>query len=139
MNLGVPLGHHVKTNNLGVVVGAETGFLLTSSPDTVLGPDIAFIKRERIPAEGRPKGFWPGAPDLAVEVLSPSMTKAEIEEKVREYLAAGTLAVVIVNPKRRGVTVHRPRGQAQILAERDTLDLDDVVPGFRIHIATIFA
>ena len=129
---------HLRANDLGVVLTAETGFRLASNPDTVLAPDISFVGKERIPDEGVPKGFWPGAPDLAVEVLSPSQKTSEIDEKVREYLRAGTRAVVIVNPNGRGVTVHRPRGQSQTLAEQDTLELPDVVPGFRIKVAKIF-
>ena len=71
VNLTIPLGQHVKAHRLGVVCGAETGFVLARNPDTVLAPDIAFVRRDRIPATGRPTFFWEGAPDLAVEVTSP--------------------------------------------------------------------
>ena len=90
MNLAVPLGQHVKTGRLGVVCGAETGFVLERRPDTVLAPDIAFVRRERIPAAGRPRTFWDGPPDLAVEVRSPGDTRKEVAEKVAAWLASGT-------------------------------------------------
>ena len=138
MNLSTPLDTHVRANHLGVVLTAETGFRLASNPDTVLAPDISFVGKERIPDEGLPEGFWPGPPDLPVEVLSPSQKTSEIDEKVREYLRAGTRAVVIVDPDGRSVTVHWPRVQSQTLVEQDTLELPDVVPGFRIKVAQIF-
>lgn len=138
MNLGGPLSVYVKTNNLGVVFGAETGFKLASNPDTVRAPDIAFVRRERIPPTGIPKGYWPGAPDLAVEVVSPGDTVYEVDEKVAEWLAAGASAVWVVNPKRRTVTIHRSLKDVVTLAEGDELDGQDVVPGFRCQVAEIF-
>jgi len=74
VHLTWPLAQHVKDNHLGIVFGAETGFKITTNPDTVRAPDIAFVSHERIPATGIPRGFWPGAPDLAVEVVSPGDT-----------------------------------------------------------------
>src|SRR4051812_14372339 len=71
INLSIPLATYVKKHKLGIVVGAETGFILTRDPDTVRGADIAFVRAARIPKSGRPKKFWIGGPDLAVEVLSP--------------------------------------------------------------------
>src|SRR5574341_1913574 len=84
---------HVRTHNLGVVCTAEAGFRLAQHPDTVRAPDVAFIARERISAEGVPTGYWPGAPDLAVEIVSPSDRFDDVIEKVAEYLAAGTQLV----------------------------------------------
>jgi len=138
MNLAVPLGQHVKENNLGLVYGAETGFKLATDPDTVRAPDIAFVRRELIEQTGLHKGFRPGAPDLAVEVLSPGDTAEEIEQKTAEWLAAGARAVWIVSPKRRTVTVHRSLKHIKILTEQDELDGADVVPGFRCRVADIF-
>jgi Uma2 family endonuclease len=136
--LTVALGSYVEANDLGEVFGAETGFKLASNPDTVLGPDIAFVSNERIPATGIPVGYWVGAPDLAVEVISPGNTGREIEEKINEYLGAGVRAVWIVYPKRRTVVIHRPDAKAQTLAENDTLNGLDVVPGFQYSIARLF-
>ena len=138
MNLAVPLGQHVKANNLGVVFGAETGFKLASNPDTVRAPDIAFITRERIEREGISKGYGVGAPDLAVEVLSPSDRDVDVKTKVAEWLASGARIVWVVSPKRRTVTVHRALKDIKVLAAQDELDGEDVVPGFRYRVAEIF-
>jgi Uma2 family endonuclease len=138
VNLTVPLGHHVKANKLGIVFGAETGFKLATNPDTVRAPDIAFVRRERIPAEGRPKSYWIGPPDLAVEVLSPGDAAQEVEEKVHQYLESGSLMVWVVNPKHQTVTVYRSLTDIKILTAADTLEGQDVVEGFRCSVAEIF-
>ena len=138
VNLTSPLGRYVQDNNLGVVCGAETGFKITINPDTVRAPDIAFVRRERIASVGIPKEYWSGAPDLAVEVVSPGDTVYEVDEKVEEWLAAGTSAVWVVNPKRRTVTVHRPQIKPLTLTENEELDGQDIVPGFRCRVAEIF-
>src|SRR2546426_6344775 len=101
MNLAAPLGTYVRSNSLGVVLGAETGFKIGSDPDTVRAPDIAFVRMERILATGETDKFWPGPPDLAVEVLSPRDTVYEVEEKVANWLTAGVSMVWVVNPKER--------------------------------------
>jgi Uma2 family endonuclease len=80
LRLGAALIQHIEANNLGEAFGAETGFILSRNPDTVRAPDVAFVSRERIPPGDFPEKFWPGAPDLAVEVLSPSDTLYEVEE-----------------------------------------------------------
>ena len=138
VNLTVLVAQHVKANNLGVCFGAETGFRLGSNPDTVRAPDLAFVSRERIPESGVPKKFWQGAPDLAVEVLSPGDTVYEVDEKVEEWLAAGTKAVWVVNPKRRSVSVYRSMTDVRRLLEGDELEGGDVVPGFRCGVAELF-
>jgi len=79
-----PFSQFVEDNDLGLVFGAESGFRIASNPDTVRAPDVAFVSRDRIPEEGVPTGFWAGAPDLAVEVISPSDTYTEVEEKVHD-------------------------------------------------------
>ncbi|HEY0545342.1 MAG TPA: Uma2 family endonuclease [Pyrinomonadaceae bacterium] len=137
--LTIALGSHVEAHDLGVTFGAETGFKLASNPDTVLAPDFAFISNERIPETGIPVAYWPGGPDLAVEVISPGNSRREMEEKIREYFAAGVRMVWMVYPKRRTVTVHRAGIEAVTLTETDALDGQDVVPGFRYSIAKLFA
>ena len=137
-NLSILLGQYIKANNLGQGFGAETGFKLASNPDTVRAADIAFVRRERIPATGIPKNFWQIAPDLAVEVLSPGDTLEEVEEKVEDWLAAGTRAVWVVSPKRRSVTVYRSMTDVTRLSEADELDGGDVVPGFRCKVTEFF-
>jgi len=138
INITVLLGQHVKSNKLGVCFGAETGFKIATDPDTVRAPDLAFISRERIPESDIPKKFWPGAPDLAVEVLSPGDSYEEVDEKVEDWLMAGTRAVWIVNPRRRIVSVYRSMNDVKRLSESDELDGGDVVPGFRCKVSEIF-
>ncbi|MEW6756014.1 MAG: Uma2 family endonuclease [Candidatus Latescibacterota bacterium] len=132
------LAHHVELHDLGTVLAAETGFRLSSDPDTVRAPDVAFVGQPRLLAAGRVEGFWPGAPDLAVEVLSPGDSFAEVEEKVRDWLAAGTRLVVVANPAQRTLTVYRSLSDIRVLQEGETLDAGDVVPGWRVPVAEIF-
>lgn len=139
MELAGPLHQHVKRNNLGKVYAAETGFKLESDPDTVRAPDIAFVRLERIKEEPRVKSYRFGAPDLAVEVTSPSDRVSEVEEKVKEWLEAGAAMVWLVSPKLKTVTVYRSLTDIATLTEKDTLDGGDVVPGFQIPVAEIFA
>ncbi|MCA1591109.1 MAG: Uma2 family endonuclease [Acidobacteria bacterium] len=137
-NLSILLGQHIRANNLGQGFGAETGFKIASDPDTVRAPDIAFVKRERIPQAGIPKDFWQIAPDLAVEVVSPGDTFNAVDQKVEDWLTAGTSMVWIVNPKLRSVTVYRSLTDAIILSENDELEGQAVVPGFSCKVAEIF-
>ena len=136
INLTLPLAQHVKANNLGVVYGAETGFKLESNPDTVLAPDIAFIRREHLGTLS--KGYRNGAPDLAVEVISPDESKNKVKRKVERWLQGGALAVWIVDPQTRTVAVHALHRDARVLSEEDVLTGDDVVPNFGFPVSEIF-
>ena len=131
------IGNHVESEQLGLYFGAETGFHLSEDPDTVRAPDAAFIKAGRPPIPAR--GFYPGAPDLAVEVLSPDDRPGYVREKVAEWLEAGARAVWVVDPRDRTVTIHEPRRQPKRLAEADTLHGDTVLPGFEAPVAALFA
>lgn len=133
------LAQYVEDRNLGVVAAAETGFLLSADPATVRAPDVAFISRPRLEAAGAVEGYWPGAPDLVVEVISPSDTYAEVEEKVMDWLGAGTRMVVVVNPRQRLVTVYRSLAAVLILTPDDTLDGSDVVPGWTLRVEVLFS
>ncbi len=134
----VPLAVHVKAHALGIVCGAETGFVLRRNPDTVLAPDVAFVRRERIPASGEPTTFWDGAPDLAVEVVSPGDTRREAAEKVAAWLSAGTRAVWVVSYRNTSITIHEPGRTPRRLTEKNTLDGAPLLPGFRLPVADIF-
>src|SRR5215217_3339557 len=114
-----PLAQHVEANVLGVVYAAETGFVLARDPDTVRAPDVAFVSRERVEAVGEVEGYWPGAPDLAVEVISPNDSHVEVEEKVFDWLEAGTKIVLAVNPRRRSVSLYRSQSDITILIGTD--------------------
>jgi len=132
------LAQHVETNNLGVVYAAETGFKLAANPDTVRAPDVGFVSRNRLEEIKSSQGFYPGAPDLAVEVVSPGDTYTEVQEKAIDWLAAGTRLVLALNPRKRTVTAYRSLNDIVILNDDATLDLDDVVPGFKIAVKDIF-
>ena len=133
------LAQHVETNGLGRVYAAETGFRLHSDPDTVRAPDAAFVSRDRLEEAGPVEGYWPGAPDLAAEVVSPNDRHTEVVENALEWLDAGCSMVLVVDPKQRTVTVYRSREDIRILAEGDTLDGAEVIPGFSLPVAEIFA
>ena len=128
----------VRTSNLGVVFAAETGFKLASNPDTVRAPDVAFVSRSRIEQAGDIKGYWPGAPDFVVEVVSPGDSYADVEEKVLEWLEAGVRAAVVANPRKRVATVYRSLTDIVVLTEDDTLEIPDIVPGWRMSVRSIF-
>jgi Uma2 family endonuclease len=139
MNVAWPLAQYVKAHDLGTVYAAETGFLLARDPDTVRAPDAAFVSRARLEAVGEVEGYWPGAPDLAVEVISPDDSHVEVEEKVFDWLEAGTKVVLAINPRRRSVTLYRSQSDVTILTGTDVLDGGDVVPGFQLALREIFA
>lgn len=131
------IGSHASERGLGIAV-TETGFLLNVEPPTVRGPDVAFIAEENLPSEGIPSGFWTVPPDLAVEVVSPSNSSEEIQEKVLQYLEADTRLVWVVDPGTRSVTAYRSRNEIRLLTEGDTLDGADVLPGFRLPVTDLF-
>ncbi len=139
INIGTTLNSHVRANELGRVYAAETGFKLASDPDTVRAPDAAFVSRERVEKAGRVAGFWPGAPDLAVEVVSPGDTHAQVVEKALAWLEAGCRMVLVAEPERRTVTVYRSLDDIRMLTENDAIDGADVVPGWTLPVAEIFA
>ena len=135
--LNARLWHHVMERSLGEVWN-EVGFRLASDPDTVRAPDIAFVSAERLPQPDA-RGFYRGAPDVAIEVLSPDDRPADVHEKVRDYLAAGTRMVVVVDPQRQRVTVHQPHSPSAILTISDTLDLHPSVQDWSLTLEDLFA
>lgn len=138
MRFGSHLSRYVEAGSLGVVVAAETGFRIGSDPDTVRAPDVAFVRQERVDQMGDPAGFWPGAPDLAVEVVSPGDSYADVEEKVLDWLDAGCTMVLIVNPHQRTVTVYRSRAEITVLGEDEELVGGEVIPGWSLPVRMLF-
>ncbi|MDT5159419.1 MAG: hypothetical protein QOH51_3776 [Acidobacteriota bacterium] len=139
LTLAYLLKGHVLTHKLGKVLAAETGFKLASDPDTVLAPDAAFIRQEEIDRVGRTRKFWPGAPDLAVEVMSPGDSVRKTDEKAKAWLSYGARMVWTVNPGKRTISVYRPGEDVSVLTEADALDGQTVVPGFRCDVKEIFS
>jgi len=137
MNLALRLGNHIQSHNLGRLYAAETGFKLESDPDTVLAPDISFIRRERVGVIS--KGYRFGAPDLVVEVQSPEDRKGKVEEKTSRWLSLGALAVWLVNPSTKTVDVRLADGSRKLFTENDELTGDDIVPGFSVLVSEIFS
>ena len=138
MDVGSSLRTHVRANNLGEVCAAETGYRTESDPDTVRAPDVSFVSRERLEQIGETDSYWPAAPDLAVEVISPSDRYTEVEDKVSDWLNAGTKMVIVVNPRSRSVRMHRSPSDIVDLTETDTIDGGNVVPGWTLPVAEIF-
>ena len=136
MNLALRIGAHVEDLGAGQLFAAETGFTLARRPDTVRAPDIALVRRERLP-QPIPVGFPELVPDLVVEVLSPDDRPGETLAKVGDWLEAGARLAWVIDPQRRLARVYRADGTESLLAESDALDGEDVLPGFSCPLGTI--
>jgi Uma2 family endonuclease len=132
------LASFVEQHGLGIVFGAETGFLLTSNPDTVRAPDVSFVSKQNLPKEEPQEAFWPGAPDLAIEVLSPSDRTGEVDEKIEAWLAAGCAAVWIIDPKLKTVAIYRSDRNAEVRSGGQILSGDPLLPGFSCAVDELF-
>lgn len=137
LEIGGRILAHVKGQGLGEAYGADAGFILARNPDIVLSPDASYVRAERLQGVDEDH-FLPFAPDLAVEVISPSDRAGAIADKVMEYLDAGTRLLWLIEPRRRTVTVYTPDRSARILTEADELDGGEVLSGFRLPIAELF-
>ena len=132
------LGQYVTEHNLGAIYIAEAGFILTRNPDTVRVPDVAFVRRERFEAIGDTDDFWPEAPDLVVEVVSPNDRPVEVLEKAHNWLAAGTQMVIVIEAPKRRVTVYHALAGMTVLTDTDVLEGGDVVPGWAMAVRDLF-
>lgn len=122
---------------LGILL-TEVGFVLRRDPDTVRAPDAAFIRADRV--SGRlPKTFWEGAPDLAVEVVSPGDRPGEIQAKIREWIGAGARLVWVLYPDSPSIHIIRSLTDRWTLGPEDALDGGDVLPGFSCQVSDLFA
>ena len=135
-NIGIILGNHVKKLKLGRIYNSDTGFRLNAT--TVRAPDVAFVRKERLAAV-RQGVLANGAPDLAVEVFSPSDSVRQLMRKVKQYFAAGCHTVWLVYPERREVNVLEASGADRLLREGDIIDATDLLPGFSVAVAEFFA
>ncbi len=139
--LALRLGHYIEVHSLGEITIAEAGFLLGRNPDTVRVPDVGFISAERAASvsDSDDEIYWPFAPDLAVEVVSPSDRPGEVKEKIHEWLDAGTHMVIIIDPRKQLVTVYRTLTDVAVLTVNDQLTGGDVVPGWTMQVSVLFA
>ncbi len=138
LNIGTSFHGYSRKYGTGRA-GVESGHRLESNPDTVRGPDVYFSLSRRPGGRDRVRAFVTGAPEIAVKVVSPSDTAAEIDRKVGEYLAAGSLRVWVVYPTSRRVTVYRPNGNAICYGNDDTITDEELLPNFSLPLADIFA
>ena len=133
---------YTKENNLGMTYPANVGFQIESDPDHVRAPSVAFVESERVEVarsdEKYRDSYFPGAPDLAVEVVIPSDTYYYMNGKITDWLNAGTRMVIVVIADIPLVKVYRSLTDVSALTEADTLDAGDVVPGWRMAVAEIF-
>jgi Uma2 family endonuclease len=135
-HLTVEIGAFVRREKLGLVFAQDTGFKIERDPDTVRGPDLAFVSREQL--ERIPKtGYAELAPDLVVEVLSPSDRPGEVLAKIGDFLAAGTRLAWLLDPRRREARIFRADGSMSLVGEDGALDGEDVVPGFSCPLKAI--
>lgn len=140
LKFGRRIGDFVEENGLGETTAAETGYILFKNPDgknTVRAPDVGFISAGRVPKSGLPDGYFPGAPDLAVEVISPNDEADDVQLRVTQFLKYGTRMVVLVYPKSKTVMVHTPSGSFTLDID-DEFDGGDVLPNFRLSVRDIF-
>ena len=132
------LAIQVDDNNLGATFAAETGFLLATDPDTVRAPDAAFVRQDKMDSLEDDSGYLPFAPDLAVEVVSPTDTFADVEKKAFSWLDAGTQLVLIVEPESETVHAYRSRWNIRVLKPGEVIDAADVVAGWNVRVEEFF-
>jgi Uma2 family endonuclease len=135
--IGAKVFDHVERAGLGRAYAAETGFVLGRSPDTLRAPDVAFVASGRLPSTPS-TGFPELAPDLVVEVVSPSDRASDVAGKAAMWLDAGVRLVWVVDPQARLAAVHHPGGLVTVLRADGVLDGEDVLPGFRLPLSSLF-
>jgi Uma2 family endonuclease len=123
----------------GRVVGGEAGFRIRRNPDTFVGVDVAYLSGERLASTAANATYYEGAPNVAVEVLSPPDSQASILEKVTEYLDCGVELVLTLEPVFRTVTAYRPGSRPELFSGEQILIAEDVLPGFRVPVADLFS
>lgn len=135
VRLSARLLSFVDQHDLGYVLESSSGFRLTAG--NVRSPDVSFVARGRFENDTVPDGFADLAPDLAIEVLSPDDRQRAVLDKVGEYLQAGVRMVWVIDPKAGRAAVYRSLTDVRELKAADSLDGEDVLPGFRCSLAEI--
>ncbi|HEX8174765.1 MAG TPA: Uma2 family endonuclease [Pyrinomonadaceae bacterium] len=139
VRLSSALFNFVRKHKLGIVCGSSAGYWMKGRT-TFLSPDVSFIAKERLQGAKRaPKKFFNGAPDLAVEVLSPSDTIERLHEKIVEYFDNGAKLIWVLNPEDQTALVYHTPQPDKLLRADDLLDGEDVVPGFSMPVSELFA
>lgn len=138
MRIGSMLEQHVRSNSLGEVFAAETGFLLSTDPDTVRAPDAAFVSTSAFQRLKEIGGFLPVAPDLAVEVVSPNDSSSEVEEKANSWIGYGVKLVLVVDPENGSIRAYREQGSIRVYFAGDTVDASDVVASWQFAVDEVF-
>ncbi|MEM9185431.1 MAG: Uma2 family endonuclease [Planctomycetota bacterium] len=132
------LARFIEDNELGEWFGAETGFRIAREPDTVRAPDFAFIAKANLPEHDPPEAYWPGAPDFAVEVLSPHDRTGDVDEKIKAWLAAGVRLLWVINPGLQTVTAYRSMTDVSVCVAGEEVEAPGLLPGFRVAVAEFF-
>ena len=136
--LTVRLGSFIESKKLGVYTTSDSGVWLERDPDTVREPDVAFFSAEKSPPDERVTGYAEVAPDLVVEIISPSDRLTEVNDKALMWLRYGVRIVWVVRPEERLIDVHRDGHPVATLAESESLDGLDVLPGFSCLVREVF-
>ncbi|MGH7546537.1 MAG: Uma2 family endonuclease [Gemmatimonadota bacterium] len=132
------LAEFVEAGELGLVTPQDCGFKIQTEPDTVRGPDAAFVARERLDAIPT-RGYLSLAPDLVAEVVSPGDSRGVVIEKIGQWLRAGARLAWVIDPERRQAQVYRADGGVSVLNPGDALDGEDVLPGFSLALDALLA
>ena len=132
------LGDYVEVNDLGETYTAETGFLISTSPDTVRAPDAAYVSHDRLASVEPTRGYLPLAPDLVVEVVSPNDSFSDVEAKARQWLEAGTRIVLVADPANSKLRVYRNQGEIRVLSEGDTFSAGEVCGEWQLTVNDAF-
>lgn len=135
MLIGEHLRAYVRQHELGKAWASEVGFIIRRNPDTVRAPDVAFVRKERLV---KTTSYFEGAPDLAVEVISPNDTYTEVDGKVLDWLQAGTELVIVINPRKRSASIHRSLTKVDRVDINGSLDGGTVVPGWTLPLRDLF-
>ena len=137
-NVFLALHAYVEPRGLGECFPDGTGFALPPDDDVMRSPDVAFVRAGRLPADDLPDGWVPIAPDMVVEVLSPSETHSDVMEKLDDYFAGGTELAWVVDPRRRGGEVPAAGRAVHWVPLGAELDGAPVLPDFRVAVAQLF-
>jgi Uma2 family endonuclease len=134
----IRLGSYVEANDLGETFAAETGFLIEADPDTVRAPDAAFVSHKKLKETDQTSAYLPLAPDLVVEVVSPSDSSSEVEAKAEQWLNAGSQIVLVADPKNESLRVYKSKSEIQVLRAGETFSSGEVCEDWQLAVSDVF-